>query len=97
MQEEYFFQKTLLYVGDEGEVSLDVIVDKEGETFWATQKTMAEVFKVLVIKNIKIDKIQYYFTMDLAQNEEKLEKSFYNFVEENGKYKFNNPEIKILD
>ena len=47
--------------------------------------------------NIKIDKIQYYFTMDLAQNEEKLEKSFYNFVEEKGKYKFNNPEIKILD
>lgn len=61
------------------------------------EKHMAEVFKVLVIKNIKIDKIQYYFTMDLAQNEEKLEKSFYNFVEENGKYKFNNPEIKILD
>ena len=36
----------MLYVGDEGEVSLDVIVDKEGETFWATQKTMAEVFGV---------------------------------------------------
>ena len=32
------FQKTLLYVSDEGEVSLDVIVDQEGETFWATQK-----------------------------------------------------------
>ena len=46
MQEEYKFQKTLLYVSDEGEVSLDVIVDQEGETFWATQKTMAEVFGV---------------------------------------------------
>ena len=30
MQEEYKFQKTLLYVSDEGEVSLDVIVDQEG-------------------------------------------------------------------
>ena len=47
MQEEYKFQKTLLYVSDEGEVSLDVIVDQEGETFWATQKTMAEVFGVM--------------------------------------------------
>ncbi|WP_407410343.1 virulence RhuM family protein [Methanobrevibacter sp.] len=46
MQEEHVFQKTLLYVGDEGEVSLDVIVDNERETFWATQKTMAEVFGV---------------------------------------------------
>ncbi|MEE0902670.1 MAG: virulence RhuM family protein [Methanobrevibacter sp.] len=46
MQEENVFQKTLLYVGDEGEVSLDVIVDNERETFWATQKTMAEVFGV---------------------------------------------------
>ena len=46
MQEEHKFQKTLLYVGDEGEVSLDVIVDQERETFWATQKTMAEVFDV---------------------------------------------------
>ena len=48
MQEKYKFQKTLFYVGDEGEVSLDVIVDQERETFWATQKTMAEVFDVNV-------------------------------------------------
>jgi hypothetical protein len=30
MIEECQMQKTLLYVGDEGEVSLDVIVDPEG-------------------------------------------------------------------
>ncbi len=36
----------MLYIGDEGEVSMDVIVDQERETFWATQKTMAEVFNV---------------------------------------------------
>lgn len=46
MNEEIEIQKTLLYIGDDGEVSRDVIVDPEGETFWATQKTMAEVFNV---------------------------------------------------
>ena len=46
MVEEYKMQKTLLYIGEEGEVSLDVIVDPEGETFWTTQKTMAELFGV---------------------------------------------------
>lgn len=35
-------------VAEESEVSLDVIVDQEGETFWATQKTMAEVFGINV-------------------------------------------------
>lgn len=48
--------KTLLYVGDEGEVSMDVIIDHEGETFWATQKTMAEVFGVdrsVITKHLK--------------------------------------------
>ena len=48
MGEEIQIQKTLLYVGDEGEVSMDVIVDFENETFWATQKTMAELFDVNV-------------------------------------------------
>ena len=38
--------RTLLYVGDEGEVSMDVIIDHERETMWATQKTMADVFGV---------------------------------------------------
>ena len=35
-------------VAEESEVSLDVIVDQDGETFWATQKTMAEVFGINV-------------------------------------------------
>ena len=34
-------------VAEESEVSLDVIVDQDGETFWATQKTMAEVFGII--------------------------------------------------
>lgn len=46
MNDEYRIQNTLLYVGDEGEVSIDVIIDHERETMWATQKTMAELFNV---------------------------------------------------
>ncbi|WP_405295098.1 hypothetical protein [Methanobrevibacter sp.] len=46
--------RTLLYVGDEGEVSMDVIIDQERETMWATQKTMAEVF------NVKENTITYH-------------------------------------
>lgn len=47
---------TLLYIGEEGEVSMDVIIDQEGETFWATQKTMADVFNVnrsVITKHLK--------------------------------------------
>lgn len=46
MLEENQIRKTLLYIGDQGEVSMEVIVDHKRETFWATQKTMAEVFGV---------------------------------------------------
>lgn len=44
--EENKLTTTLLYIGEEGEVSMEVIIDPEGETFWATQKTMADVFNV---------------------------------------------------
>ena len=89
MQEEHKFQKTLLYVSDEGEVSLDVIVDQERETFWATQKTMAEVFDVNVpaiskhlknifeegelIKNSVISKME-----TTASDGKKYKTNFYN-------------------
>jgi len=89
MQEEYKFQKTLFYVGDEGEVSLDVIVNQERETFWATQKTMAEVFDVNVpaiskhlknifeegelIKNSVISKME-----TTASDGKKYKTNFYN-------------------
>lgn len=35
---------TLLYVSDEGAVSINVILDEKNETMWTTQKTMAELF-----------------------------------------------------
>ncbi len=60
------------------------------------EKNMAEVFKELVINNLFIDKIKFYFTTDLEQNNDKLDKSLYEFVEENGKYKKKNIEAKIL-
>ena len=46
MDEKCQIQNTLLYVGEEGEVSIDVIIDHERETMWATQKTMADLFNV---------------------------------------------------
>ncbi|WP_303737790.1 RhuM family protein [Methanobrevibacter millerae] len=46
MKEECQIQNTLLYIGEEGEVSIDVIIDHERETMWATQKTMADLFNV---------------------------------------------------
>ena len=60
-------------------------------------KHMAEVFKILTINKIKIDKINYYYTTDLKQNEETLEKSLYDFVYENDEFKIRNVEAKILD
>ncbi len=57
---------------------------------------MAETFKVLVTNNIKIPKINFYYTTDLNQNSDSLSKSLYDFVEENGKYKIRNLEAKVL-
>ena len=57
---------------------------------------MAEVFKELVINQLSINKIRFYFTTDLEQNKDKLDKSLYEFVEEEGKYKKKNIETKIL-
>ena len=46
MDETYQFVNTLLYESDEGAVSINVVIDKDNETMWATQKTMAELFNV---------------------------------------------------
>lgn len=57
---------------------------------------MAEVFKVLVFNRINIDKIKFYFTTDLEQNNDELSNSLYSFVLEEGKYKIKRNEAKIL-
>ncbi len=59
-------------------------------------KHMAEVFKEIIVNNLSLDKIKIYYTTDMAQNSDKLDKSLYEFVEENGKYKIKNVEAKIF-
>lgn len=60
------------------------------------ERNMAEVFRVLVINNIFINQINYYFTTDLLQNSENLEDSLFNFYEEEGKYKIKRVNAAIL-
>ena len=57
---------------------------------------MAEVFKVIVMNQISINKINFYYTTDLEQNSDNLTNSLYNFVMENGKYQIRKNEAKIL-
>lgn len=45
MTKKYELIETLLYQGSEGSVTLEVIIDQERETMWATQKTIANLFK----------------------------------------------------
>lgn len=61
------------------------------------EKHAAEVFKVIITKQIIMDKIKYYFTTDLRQNEEELSESLLEFkLDENNKYKAYNLNLKIL-
>ena len=77
--------------GDSGFISIPQLV-----FVCEDDRHMAETFKVLVTNNIKIEKINYYYTTDLHQNNDNLSKSLYDFIEENGKYKMRNVEAKIL-
>lgn len=61
------------------------------------KRHMAEVFKLLVMNQITIDKIRFYFSTDLDQNVDDLQKSLYDFTIEDGKYKLRNIEAKILE
>ena len=89
MNEECQIQNTLLYVGEEGEVSIDVIIDHERETMWATQKTMADLFDVNVpaiskhLKNIfeegELQKNSVISKMETtASDGKKYSTNFYN-------------------
>ena len=61
-------------------------------------KHMAEVFKEIIVNNIEFTKINLYYTTDLKQVSESLEKSLTEFKldEETNKYKANSVELKIL-
>lgn len=58
MIEEKEIQRTLLYIGDEGEVSMDVIVDQERETFWQLKR---QWLKCLMFLNKMFHIILRYF------------------------------------
>lgn len=62
------------------------------------ERHMAEVFKVIVINNLEIAKINLYFTTDLRQNAETLENSLITFKldSETKKYKVEEGEVKLL-
>lgn len=57
---------------------------------------MGEVFKTLAMNRVNIDKINFYYTTDLEQNNDNLSSSLYSFVNDNGKYKIRRNEAKIL-
>ena len=60
------------------------------------EKNMAETFKTIVVNKVEIKKINMYFSTDLRQNEETLDKTLVEFKLENGKYKMENVEVKLL-
>lgn len=59
MKNKYELIETLLYQSSEGAVTLEVIIDRERETMWATQKTIANLFKKK--KNTITEHIQNIF------------------------------------
>ena len=59
---------------------------------------MAETFKAIVKNKMEIPQIKYYFSTDLRQNAENLDKSLIEFKldEETKKYKMEEVEVKVL-
>ena len=60
------------------------------------EKHMAETFKTIVMNKVEIEKIKLYFSTDLRQNEETLDKTLVEFKLEDGKYKMEDVEVKLL-
>ena len=62
------------------------------------EKNMAETFREIVINGLEIDKLKFYYTTDLRQNEEDLTHSLAEFKLDptTNKYKLENVEINLL-
>ena len=62
-------------------------------------KHMVETFKGIVKAGLEMEKVKVYFTTDLKQNAESLDKSLTEFVknESTGKFAAKNVEFKILE
>ena len=63
-----------------------------------TKNICGEAFKIIVTNNLEPEQIKLYFTTDLRQNNETLEKNLVEFKldESTKKYKMEEPEIKLL-
>ena len=60
-------------------------------------KHMVETFKEIITNKLEIENMKFYFTTDLRQNAESLDKSLVEFIKDDaGKYKANNVEFKLL-
>lgn len=62
------------------------------------EKHMAETFKTIVVNRLEIPQIKLYFSTDLRQNNETLDKTLVEFVvdDETKKYKMKDVQAKIL-
>ena len=66
-KEENKLVKTLLYIGNEGAVTLNVIIDQENETMWANQKTISSLFNVTK-QNISYHLKEIFSSKELDKN-----------------------------
>ena len=57
---------------------------------------MAEVFKEIFVNKLEIQGVNIYYTTDLLQNEESMQKTLSAFAEQDGKYKLINLNAKLL-
>ena len=80
-------------VGDSGYMNLPQLI-----LVCEDERHMAETFKTIVMNNLEISNIKLYYTTDLRQNEETLEKTLVEFKldPETKKYKMENIEVKLL-
>lgn len=80
-------------VGDSGYMRLPQLI-----LVCEDERHMAETFKTIIMNNLEIRNIKLYYTTDLRQNEETLEKTLVEFKldSETKKYKMENIEVKLL-
>ena len=80
-------------VGDSGFSSIPQLI-----FICEDEKHIKETFKVIMVNQVQIDKINLYFSTDLRQNNETLDKTLVGFVldKESNKYKMQDIEVKLL-